>query len=197
MPGGPDNVYKRPRGRPPNDPAFTAESFMDELKGNQNPILAAVDVAFTYHRARKFAETSAALTAAVRLLEYAQSAAQLDLFASPLETCDCGHPRAMHVDGSYCSVCLSKINGDGFHGCKAFKSLAEVAKTAGPRSLRCNCGRTWTPRFVEERADKNYPRTHTSKPGRSCYELRPDGVGGRMIRHSLDVLPVEVQNEET
>jgi len=200
MPLGPQLHYKRKRGRPANDQSCTAEALLAEIRGRpdlaRNPILAALDIARTHHKARKFAETSAALAAATYLAEYAQAAVQLDLLGSPLETCDCGHPRAAHVDGGdYCSICLGKINGDGFHGCKAFRSLADVAVTAGPRSLRCNCGRVALPWSGGDRQDKSYPRTHTGDKSKACYELRPDGVGGRMIRHALDVLPVEAQND--
>jgi len=199
MPLGPELYYKRKRGRPANDQGCTAEALLDEIRGrpdlSRNPILAALDIARTHHKARKFAETSAALQAATYLAEYAQAAAQLDLLGSPLETCDCGHPRAAHVDGaSYCGVCLGKINGDGFHGCKAFKSLAERAKDIGPRELRCNCGRMLLPRTLHDRKEKDLPRVHTGDPSKPCYELRPDGVGGRTIRHTLDVLPPEAQN---
>ena len=184
MTGGPKLYERRKVGRPPKDQSMTAALAIVEVRDNpttrDNPILSLIMAARFCHAKRRNGPATAYLEAAEYLVSACQTAAQLDLFQNPMETCSCGHSHAEHIDGNYCRSCLYKLNGLGWHGCKAFTPIAAVHVV--PERWRCACGRTWADRTDKDYQEPGHPRFHTREKGKSCYELKPQGVKGRMIR---------------
>jgi len=188
MPGAPENRPRSTKGRPPKDPACTADNVLRQLREdpdwNHNPVLACILAAMNHHRPRHHAQVTAYLEAAIAILESCELAAAQDANLDPLDVCDCGHARARHVDGEYCTACLYKLNGAGWYGCKGFHDAEPLPDT----DRRCACGRMYlgTQKMMR---DPDYPRVHWRDRGKACYELRTEGPSKRPLRVALK--PVE------
>ena len=136
----PQNVAKRGKGRPPKVPNYTEQDVLDAMLGDPStaaaPLGPMLALAESHLRKREFAQSRACLNAARRVVEAAETEAQLSQLHlnfgdSMMHRCDCGHLRAQHVEGKhYCRVCMYKISGMGWHGCKGF------AAQSMPQELR-------------------------------------------------------------